>query len=68
MTSSVPPVRLVASPSAETATSMRLPLRAKAGRSAVTITAATFLVWSLASWSRVLTPEPFQHPDQGLRG
>ena len=56
VTSSVPPVRLVASPRAETATSIRLPLRAKAGRSAVTITAAMFLVESLATWSRVFTP------------
>jgi hypothetical protein len=36
--------------------SMRLPARAKPGRLAVTITAATFLVESLVIWSRVLTP------------
>ncbi len=38
------------------ATSIRPPLRANAGSSAVTITAATFLVCSFEAWSRVLTP------------
>ena len=49
-------------PSAETATSMRLPLWVKAGSSAVTITAARFLVSSLATWSRVLTPSRSSMP------
>ena len=39
---------------AETDTSMRVPGAAKAGRLAVTITAATFLVCMV--WPRVLTP------------
>ena len=36
--------------------STRLPTRENAGSSAVTMTAATFLVSSLVIWSRVLTP------------
>ena len=46
---------------------MRLPLRAKAGRLAVTMTAATFLVIMLASWSRVLTPRRSSMPIRDLR-
>ena len=42
--------------------SIRLPGRAKAGRLAVTMTAATFLVASLASLSRVLTPSRSSMP------
>ena len=41
---------------------MRLPVRAKAGRLAVTMTAATFLVCSLAPWSRVFTPSRSSMP------
>ena len=43
-------------------TSILLPDRAKAGRLAVTMTAATFLVCSLLSWSRVLTPRRSSMP------
>ena len=42
--------------------SMRLPVCANAGRLAVTMTAATFLVDSLVSWSRVLTPSRSSMP------
>jgi hypothetical protein len=42
--------------------SIRLPGRAKAGRFAVTITAATFFVSSRASLSRVLTPSRSSMP------
>ena len=48
--------------------SMRLPLRAKAGRLAVTMTAATFLVPQLGlSWSRVLTPSRSSIPISDCR-
>ena len=50
----VPPCRLLASPIADTVTSNREPGAAKAGRLAVTITAATSLVLGVAA--RVLTP------------
>ena len=62
VTSNVPPVRLFASPRAEMLTSIRLPPRAKAGSSAVTITAAMFLVDSLVTWSRVFTPSRSSMP------
>src|SRR6202022_1401651 len=54
----VPPSRLLASPIAETVASILEPDAAKAGRRAVTITAATFLVLSrpVAAGSWVLTP------------
>ena len=68
MTSSVPPVRLVASPRAETATSIRLPLRAKAGSSAVTITAAMFLVCELRHLVAGVDAQPLQHADQRFAG
>ena len=42
--------------------SMRLPLRAKAGSSAVTMTAATFLVDRAVTWSRVFTPSRSSMP------
>jgi hypothetical protein len=58
----MPPIKLVASPSAETAMSIRLPGRAKAGRLAVTITAATLRVSSRASLSRVFTPRRSSMP------
>ena len=67
MTSKVPPIRLVASPSAETAMSMRLPGREKGGRFAVTITAATLRVSSFASLSRVLTPRRSSMPTRDCR-
>ena len=51
---SVPPCRLLASPIAETVTSIREPGAMKAGRLAVTITAAMSLVFGVAA--RVLTP------------
>ena len=41
---------------APTLMSMRVPVRAKAGRVAVTMTAATFLVRRVFEMSRVLTP------------
>ena len=52
--SKVPPSRLPASHTADTVTSMRVPLAAKGGRFAVTMTAAAFLVFSVEL--RVLTP------------
>jgi len=57
----------VASPSAETATSMRLPGRAKGGRLAVTITAAMLRVLSFSSLSRVLTPRRSNMPTSDWR-
>ena len=62
VTSSVPPERSLASPRAETVTSNALPLREKGGRLAVTMTAATFFVCSLAAWSRVFTPSRSSMP------
>ncbi len=56
MTRSVPPKRLLASPMAETVASISEPEAEKAGRRAVTITAATFLVFSVAAASRTFTP------------
>lgn len=50
----MPPWRFLASPSAETVTSMRVPWVAKAGRLPVTITAATLPVRMVAP--RMLTP------------
>ena len=47
--------------------SMRLPVRENAGRLAVTITAATFLVFSLVIWSRVLTPRRSSMPTSDSR-
>ena len=67
VTRSVPPIRSFASPRADTPTSIRLPPRAKAGRLAVTITAATFLVCSLLSWSRVFTPSRSSIPISDCR-
>ena len=63
---SVPPCRLLASPSALTETSMRVPCAAKAGRLAVTITAATFLVCMVSP--RVLTPRRSSMVGQALLG
>ncbi len=60
VTSRTPPCRLVASPSAETVTSMRVPWAAKAGRSAETMTAATLAVFSVVP--RVLTPRRSSMP------
>ncbi len=60
VTSKVPPSRLLASPSAETVTSICPPCRAKGGSVAVTITAATFLVRRLLS--RALTPSRSSMP------
>ena len=62
VTSRVPPVRLVASPSAATETSIRSPDTMNGGMSAVTITAATFLVSRLLIWSRVFTPSRSSMP------
>jgi hypothetical protein len=53
----VPPVRSLASPMAEAVTSIRSPVRMKAGRSAVTMTAATSLVCSCeaSAWVLILS-------------
>ena len=48
--------------------SIRLPLRAKAGSSAVTMTAAMFLVASFGHLVAGVDAEPFQHADQRLAG
>ena len=61
-------MRLVASPRAETPTSKRLPSREKAGRLAVTMTAATFLVWRSALDVAGVDAEPLEHADQGFAG
>ncbi len=49
----MPPASERAFPSEETARSMRVPGRAKAGRRAVTITAATFLAWTCFGSTRM---------------
>ena len=54
VTSRVPPCRFLASPSAETVTSIRVPWVPKAGRLPVTMTAATLPVRMVAP--RMLTP------------
>ncbi len=52
----------MASPSAPRLTSTRVPWRANAGRVAVTMTAATFLVRNVLEMSRVLTPSRSSMP------